>query len=237
MKKTVVVFLVVVVLVAVFGVAFVACNTVGDNIGLYCNDLLYSHGEQTINITITNNTHTFNESIAVSDVTVGDGLEGKEVIAVAYVDETTISVTLSGTVTLPADETTLGIITVSGGISDNAIGTAYAYVYTPKMTTTGVSSQKIGSVYSCSTTFVLPYGSFVEEYITTDYITLLSDSGSLSVELTDAGNLKIKVIGYESTSGHIYPEVKIAAEVTTFNKELTVYIGYSVFQDTGYSLV
>lgn len=222
-------------LLAVLCMAFVACAEEGERISLHACDNVYSHGEQTIEITITDDSYTFEESIAVSDVTVGDGLEGKEVTAVTYVDETTISVTLSGTVTAEVgDDGIIGSITVGGGISGNATGTAYLHVFTPQMTTSSVFT--IGSSYF-ATTFALPYGSFVEEYVNTDNVTLTNGTGTLNVRLTDDGQLNISVKDFAATASDTYPVVKIAAEVTTFNKELYVYIGVIALQGSGYDLV
>ena len=105
------------------------------------------------------------------------------------------------------------------------------------MTTSGVSSSNIGGLHNYSSTFVLPYGSFVEEYVNTEYITLPDTNGTLEVSLTE-GALYVRVKGFTLSEGVSYPVVRIAAAVTTFNKDLYVYVGLAgTGQGSGYDLV
>lgn len=229
-------------LFAVMCVTLVACGGEGESVALSASNNLYSHGEQTVKITFSSTEsgeHVFEEDISVSDVAVGDGLVGKEVVSVVYENSTTISVTLSGTVTeTVGSEGLLGYIAVNGGISDKVTGTAYLTVYKPQMTTSASSSSNIGSLHNYSSTFVLPYGSFVEEYVNTEYITLPDTNGTLEVSLTGDGELYVRVKGFTLSEGVSYPAVHIAAEVTTFNKELYVYVGVPAMgQGGGYDLV
>lgn len=229
-------------LFAVMCVTLVACGGEGESVALSASNNLYSHGEQTVKITFSSTEsgeHVFEEDISVSDVAVGDGLVGKEVVSVVYESSTTVSVTLSGTVTgAVGSQGLLGYISVNGGISDRATGTAYLTVYKPQMTTNTSSSSNIGSLHSYSSTFLLPYGSFVEEYVNTEYITLPDTNGTLEVSLTGEGGLYVRVKDFTLSEGVSYPAVRIAAEVTTFDKELYVYVGVPAMgQGGGYDLV
>lgn len=229
-------------LLAAVCLTFVACGGEGESVALSASDNVYSHGEQTVRLTFASSAgegYVFEEDISVSDISVGDGLVGKEVVSVVYENSTTVSVTLSGTVTgTVGNEGLLGYIAINGGISDGATGTAYLTVYKPQMTTSGSSSSNIGSLHNYSSTFVLPYGSFVEEYVNTEYITLPDTNGTLEVSLTGEGELYVRVKDFTLSEGVSYPAVRIAAEVTTFNKELYVYVGLPAMgQGGGYDLV
>ena len=131
----------------------------------------------------------------------------------------------------------LGSIVVSGGISENATGTALVNVYIPQMMAESVSSSNIGEKYRFSSTFTLPYGAFIEEYVGAENIVLPDTNGTLEVGLTD-GKLNIRVTDFIRLQEYAYPVVRIAPEVTTFNKELYVYIGRATFGvGSGYDLV
>lgn len=144
-------------------VVLTACgDATGEEISLtVAEGTVYSHGEQTIELTFSSaesGAYTFEEDIAASDVTVSGGLAGKTVTEVARADDSTLRVTLSGTVTG-------------------------------------------------------------------------------EVGLTD-GKLHIRVTDFIRPQGYAYPVVRIAPEVTTFNKELYVYIGRATFGvGSGYDLV
>lgn len=219
-----------------------ACVEEGESVALSASNNVYSHSEQTVQITFSSaesNDYVFEKDISVADVTVGDGLVGKEVISVVYADDDTVSVTLSGTVTgAVGNEGLLGYISVNGGISGKATGTAYLTVYKPQMTTSGTSSSNIGDLHNYSSTFTLPYGSFVEEFVDDEHIVLPDLNGATEVKLTEEGDLYICVKNFKLSEGVSYPVVRIAAEVTTFNKELYVYIGVpAIGQGGGYDLI
>ena len=224
-------------------VVLTACgDATGEEISLtVAEGTVYSHGEQTVELTFSSaesGAYTFEEDIDASDVTVSDGLAGKTVTEVVRADDSTLRVTLSGTVTGEVgSEGVLGSIVVSGGISENATGTALVYVYIPQMMAEGVSSSNIGEKYRFSSTFTLPYGAFIEEYVGAENIVLPDTNGTLEVELTD-GKLNIRVTDFIRSQEYAYPIVRIAPEVTTFNKELYVYIGRATLGvGSGYNLV
>ena len=231
------------VMLAAACLVFAACgDKTGEEISLtVAEGTLYSHGEQTVELTFSSaesGAYTFEEDIDAADVTVSGGLAGKTVTEVARADDHTLRVTLSGTVTGEVgNEGVRGSIVVSGGISENATGTALVNVYIPQMMAEGASSSNIGEKYRFSSTFTLPYGAFIEEYVNAENISLPDTNGTLEVGLTD-GKLHIRVTDFTRPQGDAYPVVRIAPEVTTFNKELYVYIGRSTFGvGSGYDLV
>ena len=68
------------VLMAALCVAFAACGGEGESISLTASNTVYSHGEQTVELTFSSaesGAYTFEEDIAASDVTVSGGLAGK----------------------------------------------------------------------------------------------------------------------------------------------------------------
>ena len=231
------------VMLAAACLVFAACgDKTGEQISLTAAEgTLYSHGKQTVELTFSSEesgAYTFEEDIDVADVTVSGGLAGKTVTEVIRADDHTLRVTLSGTVTGKTESTgTLGSIVVSGGISENATGTALVYVYIPQMMAESVSSSNIGEKSRFSSTFTLPYGAFIEEYAGAENISLPDTNGTLEVGLTD-GKLHIRVTDFIRSQEYAYPVVCIAPEVTTFNKELYVYIGRATLGvGSGYDLV
>ena len=213
-------------IIALLATVLAACAEVED-VSLSASANVYSIGEQTIEISVSETDDTgctFEESISTSDLSVGDGLEGKEVTAVEYINETTIAVTLSGKVTGEVgDNGLLGYVSVNGGMTHGGTGSAYLNVLNPVMTTTGISDSTVADIRTFSSTFKLPYGSFVAENL--KGIVLPDDNGTLEVSLTAAGELKVTVTGFTPTAEFTHPVVMIPANATTFEKELYVYVG------------
>ena len=178
------------VMLAAACLVFAACgDKTGERISLTVTEgTLYSHGKQTVELTFSSaesGAYIFEEDIDAADVTVSGGLAGKTVTEVARADDSTLRVTLSGTVTgKVGNEGVLGSIVVSGGISENATGTALVNVYIPQMMAESVSSSNIGEKYRFSSTFTLPYGAFIEEYVGAENIVLPDTNGTLEVGLT-----------------------------------------------------
>ena len=79
--------------------------------------------------------------------------------------------------------------------------------------------------------FTLPYESFVAENVNTENIDVPVDGVTVTVSITTTGALRIEVVGFEpfTHEGVTYnhPVAKIDACVTTFNKEIYVFIGDS----------
>ena len=231
------------VILAAACLVFAACgDKTGEKISLtVAEGTLYSHGKQTVELTFSSTesgAYTFEEDIDAANVTVSGGLAGKTVTEATRADDHTLRVTLSGTVTGEAgSEGVLGSIVVSGGISENATGTALVDVYIPQMMAESASYSNIGEKYRFSSTFTLPYGAFIEEYVGAENIVLPDTNGTLEVGLTD-GKLNIRVTDFIRSQEYAYPVVRIAPEVTTFNKELYVYIGSATLGvGSGYDLV
>jgi hypothetical protein len=126
----------------------------------------------------------------------------------------------------------LGTITVARqALNNNSSGNCYVKVnYEPQMTASGIYGS-IGEHYvNCSSVFTLPYGSFIAENVNEENISVIAGDATVSISMTDEGELKIYVKGYDpyyfgEDVFYEYPMAKISANVTTFNVDLWVYIG------------
>lgn len=76
-----------------------------------------------------------------------------------------------------------------------------------------------------SSVFTLPYGSFTE-YATEGVTIVDTENGTLSeVELLDDGSLEITVEDFDPSGKESYPQVRFAANCTTFGVEIIAYVG------------
>ncbi len=230
-------------LMAAFSTTLVGCSE-SESIHLNATGELSTHGEQTIEINIDQDysDYSFQESISIKDISFSDAFDGKSVQSVTYNSASSISVTISGTLTSGIDtmdksEGIVGGIYVNGGISNNAVGSVYVRAFYPEMITTTAGMSAGTTTYTFSSTFKLPYGSFVEEYLTSEYITLPNDNGTISLTLTDAGYLHVAVSNFTRSDDYSYPVISMAAEVTTFNKTLYTYVGVAMTHGSGVDLL
>ncbi len=203
----------------------------------------YADGDQVISVSLDTAGYSFESDISASDISLDGDLVGKSVSSVSYVSSSSIDITISGSITNSFEKTGLGYINIDGGISGNAYGVAAVNVYKTQMHNNLYSvstSPKGDGTYQFSASFYLPYGNFVEEYATTDYVALTSDNGEITkLYITDTGNLYVHVESFTRETTSSYPQVHIAPEVTTFNKDIYAYVGYMTFpgDGNGYDLV
>jgi hypothetical protein len=200
-----------------------------------CDYTIYFDGEQTIVLSLTTAEQatqvTFNSTISASDITLSGVLVGKTVKSVTYTDSKNISVVLDGKVT--ADSTHAsesGVITVSKNAlsADKDYSCTTTVDFNPCMTCK--TSYATGGNYRSY--LYLPYGSYNESNVNTDniVITNLTDGATVEVSL-DVGSidgltrLKITVKGFTPSDANTYPVAQIAANVTSFNKAVTVNVG------------
>jgi hypothetical protein len=199
---------------------------------------IYYEGEQTVTLGIseyTENKTTFKNSVSASDITFSGALEGKNIKSVSYVSETEISLVLDGKVnTTSTQSTELGTITVSNtAMANNATANCLVYVnYKPTMSVSN-SYANIGTMVNCSSTYTLPYGSFIAENVNSTNIDVEAGDAEVTISLTDDGKLYIRVKGYtpiadEHGTVYKYPMAKISANVTTFNTDIYVYVGTGI---------
>jgi hypothetical protein len=218
-------------------VGFAACND-GDEsyYNLSESGTIYYEGEQTVTLSISDTTEektTFKESVKTSDITLSGLLVGKTVTQVTYESSTQLSLVLDGKVTATSAEADgYGTITVAKtAMANNAEANCIVRVdFDPHMMVRSYSSLSTANGKTCTSTFELPYGSFIAENVNTDNIIVPIDGVEVTTTLTEEGYLKITVKGYTpytSDNGTVfnYPVAKISANVTTFNKDLYVYIG------------
>jgi hypothetical protein len=213
-----------------------ACGEEESYYNLYESGTIYYEGEQTVKLSISDSTEnktTFKDSITKDDITLSGVLAGKTVTSATYVSATEVSLVLDGAVT--ANETQAddyGTITVAkSAMANNATANCIAKVdFNPQVTVVSNSYSTIAGLANCSSTFKLPYGSFIESNVTTDNIIVPADDVEVVASVTTEGYLKICVHNYlpvTDDSGNVYkyPIAKISANVTTFNTDLYVYIG------------
>jgi hypothetical protein len=233
--------------IAVLSIATVACSAVAlagcgeteSYYNLYESGTIYYEGEQTVKLSISEyseNKTTFKDSVTKDDITLSGVLEGKTVKDVSYVSATELSVVVDGAVTANSTQANdYGTITVANtAMANNATANCLAKVdFNPSVKVVGNSYGSIAGLVNCSSTFQLPYGSFISENVNTDNIIVPADDVEVTTTITDAGNLKITVNNYlpetdengNATDTSKYPVAKISANVTTFNTDLYVYIG------------
>jgi hypothetical protein len=218
------------------GLALAGCGETESYYNLSESGTIYYEGEQTVKLSIseyTENKTTFKDSITKDDITLSGVLEGKTVKDVSYVSETEVSLVLDGAVTANSTQADdYGTITVaSNAMANNAAANCITRVnFNPSISVIDNSHVTIAGIVNCSSTFQLPYGSFISENVNTDNIVVPADDVEVTTTVTDAGNLKITVNNYlpeadENGNVYNYPVAKISANVTTFNTDLYVYIG------------
>lgn len=225
----------------------IGCGLNGKDIESYYNlsavGAVYFEGEQTITLKQeehSENKTTFKDTITASDITVSGVLAGKSVKSIKYISETELLLTLEGKVSADkSHKEETGTITVSyTALGNGANGNALLRVdFEPKMVVTHNLTNTFIKKYVSE--FTLPYGSFIEENVNKDNIDVpVSDGVIVNMSVTDEGALRIEVIGFEPVEykgeTYNYPMAKISANVTTFNKDLYVNIGESVW--LGYEL-
>jgi hypothetical protein len=235
-------------IVAICGATFTACEGEDENYyNLSATGSIYADGEQTVTLSISEyatseSKTTFKESITANDVTLSGVLEGKTVKELTYISETSVSLVLDGSVTADSSHAEeYGTITVArSALANNSSGNCYARVnYNPVATANtskGNYTKPDGVTYfNYSTTLSLPYGSFIEENVNTENITVIAGDAEVSISLEDNTNtnkkdLKIYVKGYNpyyfgADTYYQYPTAHISANVTTFNVDLYIEVG------------
>jgi hypothetical protein len=200
---------------------------------------IYYEGEQTITLGIsdyTENKTTFKSSVSASDITFSGALEGKNIKSVSYVSETEISLVLDGQVKGTSSQSNeIGTITVNNSaMANNATANCLVYVNFNPMMTVSNSYGNIGTSVNCSSTYTLPYGSFIKDNVNETNIDVEAGDAEVNITLTDEGKLHISVKGYtpiadEHGTVYKYPVAKISANVTTFNTDIYVYVGTGTF--------
>jgi hypothetical protein len=207
---------------------FAGCASASSSAFLQADGTIYNDGVQIVTLTLSSDDDaSFNEDISAADVTLTGLLEDKEIVEVYYVDETTLLLGLSGEVEGSADETSEIMIDASGISTDQEVSVAIQVDFEPYITVESNFYTDSDGIINASSQYVLPYGSFYEDYLNNENIQLVGE-GELSYELNDEGCLRISVNNFTDDSSEDengYPQVILSKDVTTFNTEIILYVG------------
>jgi len=218
----------------------VFCCTACDS-GLYnlkIDGKIYLSGEQTVRISVdmtSPDATTFLPTITKDDLSLSGVLTGKRVENIVYIDGENLEVTLSGNVVASEqDSNDYGTITISGKATANGENAKVdTYVdFFPKMLRTFNRHEEQGNVYISE--FELPYGSFISENLVQSNVESNANDLIILLSLTDEGRLRVEVHGFypfETASGYVvgFPALTLKACMTTFNKDIRVSVGDSIF--------
>lgn len=233
MKKRIFTILVVMLIIAL------SCTACGGGLyNLKLDGVIYLDGEQTVRISVDSESldrTTFLPTITKDDISLSGVLTGKSVVKVVYIDEENIDITLSGKVVADeSDRYDYGTVTVSGKATANGEKAKVdTYVeFTPKMIRTFNRHEEQGNVYISE--FELPYGSFISENLVQSNVEANTNDLIILMSLTDQGRLRIEVHGFfpfQAQNGLMvtFPSLTLKACMTTFNKDIKVSVGDSIF--------
>lgn len=193
--------------------------------------IIYAKGTQTVTITVSDDSTTFEKDLKPEFITLSEKLKGKTVDSFTYVSDYKAEVTLSGTldtINTDVEYSYFNIELLNNALKGNSTATVSLTVYStaPKITafraffTTGKTA---------SSTFSLPYGNFVEENCNAQNITLPDSNGEITEIKVENNQLSITVRNFVPTDSTNYPIVKVAANCTSFNIDLYLYIGAMLY--------
>ena len=189
-------------------------------------DYAYSMGTQDIvvkaggsSISADEPVAKFKESISVSDIEIGEALKGKTVTNVVFVDESTVTVTIDGNTKAEGGDGVYGTITVKqSGMKSKGKSSCIVPVLKASMYVGSWMGTAIGDKYSVSAIITITAGAFTSE-ATAENVTLADGfSGTLSISITENGELKIEI----TDCNERYPTIVLKPQTTTFNKEYTM---------------
>lgn len=157
----------------------------------------------------------FKSTIEPGDIKLTAALYGKKVKEVKFIDKNTIEVVIDGKVELEYDSA-YGCITISANALENDTD-AFDLVSVKKATITAHDTLSSSASGTYSAMLTLSAGTF-SETVTKENVTIAKDSdGVISQVYIKDGELFVEVTGASKC-----PQVVIAAEVTSFNKEVTI---------------
>lgn len=206
---------------------------------------LYDRGTQTVTVTasqVAEKPTKFKSDISVSDIVLGEFLEGKTVTAVEYVDEVTVKVTMSGNTVDFEEDWDVGVLTVKARACTLGIDCyTYVEVYNTCMSVAPGDSNagEEGNAYSeYYTIFTLNNGAFSTEFNPTEDVTLVpyanfdapspSVNGKFVARMIDGNKLIIR-INFVNTSISRYPKVRIGAGLIEGSQGFEIEIGLNKY--------
>lgn len=189
--------------------------------------IIYAKGTQTVTVTVSDDSTTFEKDLKPEFITLSEKLKGKTVDSFTYVSDYKAEVTLSGTldtINTDVEYSYFNIELLNDALKGNSTATVSLTVYStaPKVSAFSAFFTK-GK--TASSTFSLPYGNFVEENCIAQNITLPDSNGEITEIKLENNRLSITVSNFVSTDSTNYPIVKVAANCTSFNIDLYLYIG------------
>lgn len=161
----------------------------------------------------------FKESISVSDIEIGQALKGKTVTKVVFIDESTITVTVDGNTKAVGGDGVYGTITIKhSGMKSKGKSTCMVNILQASMYVGSWMGGGSTGKYYVSAIITITAGTFTDE-ATAENITLADGvSGTLSVSLTENGELSIEI----TDCNEQFPSIVLKSQTTTFNKEYTL---------------
>jgi hypothetical protein len=208
---------------------FAACSSSSNSISMQVDGTIYDDGVQIVTLNLSGSDDaSFHSDITAADVTLSGILEDKDIVEVYYVDETTLLLGLAGAVENSTDDTGTITIDASGMSNDKEVSATVQVDFEPYITVTDNSYTNINGTINVSSQYKLPYGYFYEDAINSENIQLKENSGELSYELSDDGYLTISVSNFiDDTDDDVtaYPEVVVSKDASTFNTEISFYVG------------
>lgn len=206
---------------------FVSCGSNTEYYNIAAENNVYSIGTQSILINSSSLNDdapvaVFKSSISISDIELKEGLEGKKVTKVTYNSETSITIEVSGNTKVEVKEEQEGKITIKqSGLESKGNSSCYILVIAPELYVSSFRQSAIKKdgvvVYNIIATITLPVGEFIESSDTEGITLALEATGKLTTEFSKSSvTITIENCNIEK------PTIKIAANTTTFGKEITI---------------
>lgn len=224
MKKSIIALVLTVLLTATLLTACVEEKTYY-NIAAQSNP--YSMGKQSITIEASSfnydePTVEFKQSIAASDIVLGDALVGKTVTNVVYNGKTSITVTLEGNTRAAGGNNVYGTITVKhSGLESDGNSSCTVNVRAPEVsyTRTYLRTSQKGDVktYDLKAEITMPAGEFLANITDAGNVTLVGATGEMTVELSEG-----KLIVTIDKCNVDEPTICIKGLANSFGKDITI---------------
>lgn len=238
-----------VILVLAVATSICACNpdeTEGNSDIVCTGDAIYARDTQKVRLSAKYTDVIFKDDISAQDIILEEGLTGKVVESVTYIDQHNVEVTLSGRVEAFSGESTLGVIRVDGDKMQSGksvwcmVQVSKVYMALQWLEVTGPDMSK---TVECR--YSIPYGSFNKSMTRDDFKVMIAKvdegkHGAMPNGLVDHVEIKnktlfIRIKEFNSAKSE-FPVVVFPKELTSFGVELKVEVGKSFSLKTGYEL-
>ena len=197
------------------------------------NGIIYAKGTQTVTISVSDDSTLFEKNLKPEYVTISEQLKGKTVESFTYISDTKAEVTLSGTLDVINTNVSYDYYELelsNKALKGNSTATVVLTVYTSSPKIFANSSLFITGSNAVST-FSLPYGEFYADYCNTQNISLPDANGEITKISVVDNKLTITVSNFKSTDSTKYPIVNVSKNCTSFDVDLSLYIGLSGYSE------